>query len=331
MSVEETYQKKSPLEHILLRPDTYIGSVEVSEEPIWIWDDVAERIVFRKTQVVPGLCKIFDEILVNAADNKQRDRTNMTEMRVNIDATKGSISVFNNGRGIPVQMHQTEKMYLPELLFGNLLTSSNYDDQQQKTTGGRNGFGAKLANIFSTKFGLECQDQAQKKFYRQVWTDNMQERGEAQILDRDQPNSTKITFYPDLAKFGGGTGNGFDADTVAFLKKRCYDVAGTSDKTLKVYLDGKRITTCTRFKKYIELYHQKSKTIYHRLNERWEIGVSVSPEAQFNQVSFVNNICTRDGGTHVRAITDQVCKAIVDHLKKKARRDIKTSQVKNHL
>jgi hypothetical protein len=105
-------------------------------------------MVERECEYVPGLYKIFDEILVNAADNKQRD-PRMDTIKVDIDVDSGTISIMNNGTAVPVQMHSTEQVYVPELIFGHLLTGSNFDDDETKVTGGRNGFGAKLANIFS--------------------------------------------------------------------------------------------------------------------------------------------------------------------------------------
>jgi len=128
-TVEETYQKKSPREHVLLRPDTYIGSVEPTTESIWVWDTDNSKMVLRDVTYVPGLYKIFDEILVNAADNKQRDKS-MNVLKVDIDVEAGSVSVYNNGQGIPVVIHETEGIYVPELIFGHLLTSSNYDRKE---------------------------------------------------------------------------------------------------------------------------------------------------------------------------------------------------------
>ena len=155
MSIEERYQKKTQLEHILLRPDTYVGSIEKSTATMWVHD--SERMVLKNVTYVPGLYKIFDEILVNAADNKVRDAKQDT-IAVDIDTALNTISVYNNGSGIPVDMHKEEGVYVPELIFGHLLTSSNYDDSEKKTTGGRNGYGAKLANIFSTEFVVETAD-----------------------------------------------------------------------------------------------------------------------------------------------------------------------------
>lgn len=124
-------------------------------------------MVNRNISYVPGLYKIFDEILVNAADNKQRD-PKMDCVKVVIDVEANLISVYNNGDGVPVEIHKEEGVYVPELIFGHLLTSSNYDDNQKKTTGGRNGYGAKLANIFSTQFVIETADGKRLKKYKQV-------------------------------------------------------------------------------------------------------------------------------------------------------------------
>lgn len=85
LSVERIYQKMSQLEHVLLRPDTYIGSVEPVTQHMWVYDPEDENggggMKHRSVTFVPGLYKIFDEILVNASDNKQRDK--------NMDCIKG--------------------------------------------------------------------------------------------------------------------------------------------------------------------------------------------------------------------------------------------------
>jgi len=165
-TIEEMYQKKTQLEHILLRPDTYIGSVEKHEQNLWVYDK-NEEMVYKNVSYVPGLYKIFDEILVNAADNKQRD-SKMDRVEVVIDQEQNLISVYNTGDGIPVEMHKEEGVYVPELIFGHLLTSSNYNDNEKKTTGGRNGYGAKLTNIFSTDFVIETADGKRQLKYKQV-------------------------------------------------------------------------------------------------------------------------------------------------------------------
>jgi len=156
-TVEQIYQKKTQLEHILLRPDTYIGSVESVTQQMYVLNDDTKRIIQREITFTPGLFKIFDEIVVNAADNKQRD-PNMDKLEIEINPRLNKISVKNNGKGIPVVIHKEHNCYVPTLIFGQLLTGSNFNDDEKKTTGGRNGYGAKLANIFSNKFIVESID-----------------------------------------------------------------------------------------------------------------------------------------------------------------------------
>ena len=168
--IEKIYQKKTQLEHILLRPDTYIGSVETMGSVLWVLDDDNdEKFVCRNVNYVPGLYKIFDEILVNAADNYHRDKR-MDTIKVTINTSGKSISVWNNGKGIPIQIHKEYNLYVPEMIFGHLLTSSNYDDSVKKVTGGRNGYGAKLTNIFSKKFTIETAEAKSKKYLFFFWT-----------------------------------------------------------------------------------------------------------------------------------------------------------------
>ena len=200
-TIEQQYQKKTQLEHILLRPDTYVGSVDPHTQPMWVLDANSGKMVNRQVTFTPGMYKIFDEIIVNAADNKQRDST-MNKIMVDIDSEEGFIKVWNNGNGIPVVMHEVEKCYVPELIFGNLLTGSNFDDKEQKTTGGRNGYGAKLANIFSTKFIVETFDSSRSLLYKQEFTDNMNVKGEPEIKKKSTGTDfTSITFYPDFKRF----------------------------------------------------------------------------------------------------------------------------------
>lgn len=101
----DQYQKLTQLEHIIKRPDTYIGSVERTTEQMWVFNSERSEMEPRKVSFVPGLYKIFDEILVNAADNKQRDPS-MKNIKVVVDREKGEISVENDGTGIPVEIHE---------------------------------------------------------------------------------------------------------------------------------------------------------------------------------------------------------------------------------
>lgn len=333
LSVERIYQKKTQLEHILLRPDTYIGSVEPVTQPMWVFDE-EEGLNCREVTFVPGLYKIFDEILVNAADNKQRDPT-MSCIKIVIDPENNTVSVWNNGKGIPVVEHKVEKVYVPALIFGQLLTSSNYDDDQKKVTGGRNGYGAKLCNIFSTKFTVETACREYKKVFKQSWTNNMAKASESKIKPFDGDDYTCITFQPDLSKFSMQI---LDKDIVALMARRAYDVAGSS-KGVKVFLNGKKLPV-TGFRSYVDMYVKDKvdetgnslKVIHELVNDRWEVCLTMS-EKGFQQVSFVNSIATTKGGRHVDYIADQIVAKIIDVVKKKNKGGVavKPFQVKNHM
>ncbi|XP_049538029.1 DNA topoisomerase 2 [Anopheles darlingi] len=334
-SIEKIYQKKSQLEHILLRPDTYIGSIEMLKEQMWIYDKESNKMVQKEITYVPGLYKIFDEILVNAADNKQRD-AKMSTIKVEINQETNTISVWNNGQGIPVVMHKEEKMYVPTMIFGHLLTSSNYNDEEAKVTGGRNGYGAKLCNIFSTKFTVETATKQYKKCFKQTWGDNMSKASEPKIKeDFNGEDYTKITFSPDLSKFKMEK---LDDDIIGLLSRRAFDVAA-STRGVAVYLNGSRVPVKS-FKDYVDLFLKDAKDdvggqvkmCYESVNERWEVAVAIS-ERGFQQVSFVNSIATTKGGRHVDYVTDMVVKQLTEVLKKKNKGGvaIKPFQIKNHM
>jgi DNA topoisomerase-2 len=228
------------------------------------------------------------------------------------------------------------------MIFGHLLTGSNYDDDEKKTTGGRNGYGAKLCNIFSTEFTLETQDKNTGKRYKQTWTDNMSNMGKAKISSSKSPDFTRITFTPDYRKFKM---NGIDDDFEALVKRRVYDMAGTV-KGIKVYLNGTEIKL--GFKKYIEMYANaikkeggmadgepaSSSVIVedNKTHECWEVGFAVS-DGSFQQVSFVNSIATTSGGTHVNYIADQICEKLLDVVKKHNKKGaaLKSNQIRNHI
>ncbi|KAG0265402.1 DNA topoisomerase 2 [Mortierella polycephala] len=332
-TIEEIYQKKTPLEHILLRPDTYIGTTEMNQQSLWVLDPDSTKFVNRQVNIVPGLYKIVDEIIVNAADNKIRDPS-MDTIKIDIDKEKGQISVYNNGKGIPVEIHKTEGCYVPELIFGHLLTSSNYDDSQKKVTGGRNGYGAKLCNIFSTEFIVETADKSKGLMYKQIFSKNMSVTGKPRITPMKKGEEfTRISFRPDFTRFSMEC---IDADLEALLKKRTYDMAGCV-KGIKVFLNGERIKI-KNFKEYIDMYipvpgegEEKPKMIYDSPNERWEIAC-IPSDGQFQHVSFVNSISTSKGGVHVDYIANQIVKELVATVKKKSKStNVKPFHIKSHM
>ncbi len=279
---------------------------------------------------------------MNAADNKIRDPS-MTTIKVTIKKDENMIKVYNNGKGIPIVEHKDEKVFVPTLIFGHLLTSSNYDDNEKKVTGGRNGYGAKLCNIFSKKFIVETSCKDSHKYFKQTWSENMGKTQEPAIKPNKDDDFTCVTFYPDLKKFGMET---LEDDTIALLAKRAYDIAA-STRGVKVYLNEKRLPI-TKFEDYCKLYvannsgdendligssNSLAKIIHENVNPRWEVAVSYS-DIGFQQVSFVNSIATTKGGRHVDYVCDQIVKHLTEVINKKSGKNstqIKPFQIKNHL
>ena len=327
MALEKKYQKKTQLEHILTRPDTYVGDIKLQTEKLYIHQD--GKIVKQEIQYVPALYKIFDEIIVNASDHTKNDKTCKN---IKITIAPDEISVCNDGIGIDVEIHQEYKIYVPELVFGELLTSTNYDDTEKRVTGGRNGYGAKLTNIFSTFFSVETIDTKRKRKFYQEFTDNMSNRTKPVITElKTVPASyTKIVFKPDFEKFGITE---LSMDMIGLFEKRVYDLAGTLEG-IKVYLNNV-VIPINSFQEYIQLYFdpEVEVEVFAEKHDRWDIGFVYRPDGGFEHISHVNNICTYHGGSHVDYINEQIINYIQKQIEKKnkdAINKIKSHSIKDH-
>jgi len=317
MSDAEKYDKMTPREHILLRPGMYIGDVDKTNELMWVWCD---KMIKKEITFTPGFFKIFDEVLVNARDASVNDPSCDT-IKVEYNEEDGFISIYNNGDiGIPVEEHPVHKTLVPSMIFGELLTSSNYNDSEERTTGGMNGLGSKCSNIFSKKFIVEVDDMKRGKRFVQEWSGNMSVVGKPSVtkLPAKARSSVKITFYPDLEKFKLKT---MDDDHKSLFHRRCIDIAGTSNNKLKVYFNETKVEA-NAFKQYVDLYVPDTE-LYYEQSDRWTVGVVYKPDAGGEVVSFVNSISTYHGGTHCNYIIDNVVKSLINDFIKKKEKDIK--------
>ena len=336
MDPSKKYVKlKDQREHLLLKPDMYIGSVKCDTIESWTVNECGNGMVKGVNSYIPGLFKIFDEIVANAIDHSIRLKTEtgvkqVTTIKVNIDKESGVISVFNDGEGIEVVLHDVHKIYIPELIFSNLLTSSNYDDTQTRVVQGTNGIGCKACNIMSEWFSVETLDHNRKLIYKQTFSDNMGTTEKPKITKTTKKTPyTLITFKPDYAKFGLCE---LSEDMFQAMRKRVYDVCAVVNK-VKVYFNDALIDY-TSFSKYVDLYigskteHQR---VYEAVNDRWEVVASYNDFEGFEQISFVNGLLTINGGTHVKYIMDQITKHITAYVKTKFKVVIKPQSIKDHL
>lgn len=311
----EKYKLKELKEHILELPDTYIGSIIPCKlESVWVAesnDGDHPTFINKDITISIGLYKIFDEILVNACDMITRTRMNFKSdesikitKKIKVNISEHEISIYNDGDGIPIVVHNEHNVYIPEMIFGMLLTSGNYNKNEEKLVGGKNGYGAKLTNLFSSFFEIETIDHRRKKKYIQSWTNNMNDATKPVITNCSNNPYTKITFRPDFQRFSMEQ---FSQDEIAFMKRRVYDVAGCSPSDVSVFLNDEKINVKT-FEQYCKLYltTDSRKYIYEKPNERWEVLVCPSRDGAFQQISFVNYINTIDGGKHVEHVVNQM-------------------------
>ena len=320
-------QKITHLEHILKRPDSYVGPTAQTSEQYWVLD--GSKFAQRTVTYSPALLKIFDEILVNAIDRNSTFPKLVKSISVTVDRDASSISVTNSGPlgGIAVLRHETENMWNPELTFGHLLTSTNYDDTQERLVGGRNGYGAKLANIYSKLFAVEIHDGENKVKYAQTWADNMS-RVSGPVLKKysGTTSSVCITFVPDWKRFGT---TGLTDDFFKIIEKRVYDACACTSTNCKVSFQGTQLTQVTP-ETYTKMYLGDDCETASLSTDRWSVTVAPSPNEGFQHVSFVNGVCTTKGGTHVDHVVSVICSGIIDELASK-KLNLKPQHVKSTL
>lgn len=337
----EKLRKMTAVEHVLRRPDLYVGSMELTQLTHW---SLGEQMELRSAPFNAALYKIVDEILVNAMDQATRCATEKKKHQVHqitVDALEPvGLSVANDGKGIPVEIHQEYQQYHHELVFGELRTSTNFDDEEKRIVGGRNGLGCKLTNILSERFVVTGVDAARRRSIRLTFEDHMSQK-QVDVVDvqRDSANaardSTEVAFVPSHV-FP-------DRDAVwnamlPFLKRRVQDVA-----VLHPQVD---VTWCGQQMPKWSFTEYASQCVRsldpNRVVVGWDMKVSLSAHQVVWQVaatwkeadhdwpslSFVNGVWTQQHGTHVDAIKAACTQVIMDACKKT---DIKKTWIKDHL
>jgi DNA topoisomerase-2 len=320
----ESVQKLTHIEHVLKRPDSYVGPVDLSSEPYWIHHKTDNKFKKKSINYSPALLKIFDEILVNAIDRNSLHPKHVTSISARIDKETGSVTIENNGPlgGISVKMHEKEGVWNPELTFGHLLTSTNYDDNKRRIVGGRNGYGAKLTNIYSSAFFVVIKDSETKQTYCQKWENNMTVCHPPKITKHSgSTSSVSITFIPDWKRFGMKS---MDNNIYKIFEKRVWDANICTTPNCKVKFQGEALPK-TSFEAYAKM-HEGVTDVCSVTTDRWSVCIGPS-ENGLEQVSFVNGICTTKGGTHVDHVASYLASGIIDEMAKKIK--LKPQQVKN--
>lgn len=337
-------KKLTQIQHILLKSEMYIGSKNIETTNMWIIDN--NNIIYQKIiNYIPGLYKIFDEAIVNTYDQSIIDKS-LNIIKIEIDKKQNLISVYNNGLGIPIEIHKDEKIYIPELIFSTLLTSSHYDEVI-RTSGGTFGLGIKLTAIFSKYFKVEIGDPKNKKKYTQIYENNLSKINKPVIENYNKNNGyVKIIFKPDLELFKI---DNLSDDMISLFKRRTFDISALTNKNVSVYFNNEKILI-KNFYQYVLLFkfdnnkniNNKKENINNKnldnkniininCDERWNIFISQN-NYEFNQISFVNSIYTSNGGKHVDYIISQIILGIKNKINNKFKfYNIKDSFIKNQI
>ena len=333
----QLYQKKTDKQHVLDNPDTYTGSMEKTDSQVYLFE--GDHITSKQIELVPGLYKIFDEGAVNCRDHQVRQDTAIAAGKDNaLPVTKiefdiaedGTITMLNDGNGIDVAKHPEHNEWIPEMIFGHLRTSTNYDKTQKRIVGGKNGFGFKLVLIWSSYGRVETVDHVRGLKYIQEFSNNLDVIHSPTITKCRVKPYTKVTFKPDFARLGM---EGLGDDMIALFKRRVYDIAAVTDKRVKVKLNGELLPV-RQFAQYVDLYMSErpdAKKVHEESNPRWEYAVCLAPKEEFTQVSFVNGIFTAKGGKHVEYILGQIVRKLTAYILQKKKVDVKPSTIKEQL
>jgi DNA topoisomerase-2 len=319
MPPKKVYSKKDPISHILDRSDMYVGSKKLRKLQEYVADknEEDEYKIFRKEiESSPAILRIFVEIVSNAIDNVERSRKAKipcTTIKVNIDKETGETSVWNDGDVVPIEINEEEKIYNHTLIFGNLLTGSNYNDEEERLISGRNGLGSKATNVFSKKFIVKGLDPHNKKILEQTWTNNMRTVSEPKISETKlKTGYTKITYFPDFKQFGL---DGYTDDIIKLYTKYVIDSAMLTK--VKVYLNDELLPV-NDLLSYSKLYDSISEEHLILKTSGSEVLVTTSGFNEFEAISFVNGVYTRLGGQHVESWSETIFRPIVEKFNKKS-------------
>jgi DNA topoisomerase-2 len=318
MSLDKKFQKLDDIEHVILRPGMYIGSIKPHTSNKWLISE--EGVQLKEVTYNPGFLKIFDEIITNSVDESKRKGSKLNTIKVTIDRGTNTITIWDNG-GIPVVKHTEHKEWIPEMIFSNLKAGSNFDDSEARSWAGTNGVGSTLTNIYSKRFTISTCDG--KNNFTQTFSNNMRERTEP-IISVSKKGYTEISFMTDFDKFAL---TGIDDDHFKMLEKRVYDLAACNTH-LKIFFNGKPLSF-NSFEDYIKLY-VKDYFFESSKDKNWSFGIALSDNG-FQQVSFANSTETYDGGTHVDYIMNQIVVSLREFFMKKHKVDVKPSELKQHM
>lgn len=325
MTMKAAYEKMDPITHIHRRPDMYLGTLDPKpHDPEWVLEENGQMKLLSEPVYSDGLWRIFLEPISNVIDNVWRSRqanVPCKKIRVDIDPETAEVVIWNDGQHIPIEVNAQTGVHNPELIFGNLLTSSNYNDEEERLSSGRNGLGVKLTNVFSSSFQVECGDPVAGVVYTQKWEDHMRSVQPPKIRKKQNTGYTCVRFTPDLALFRTEK---LDGTILGLFRKTCADMSMATN--VPVLLNKEKLHVRS-LKDYAALFpqpdgttkqfiHWDNNSIQKRPSEELEVVVCPSFDEEHHEVAFVNGIYNKEGGVHADAASSEFFKAILQRINK---------------
>jgi DNA topoisomerase-2 len=306
ISIEDQYQELSEIEHVIHRPDTWLGSMVSTEIEIPILED--GKLVERKIEYIPGLLKLYDEIISNAIDEHKRTKNNKVKLdKISVTVKEDGTFICSDNGGIPVVKHAKAGIYVQEMLFGRLRAGSNFDDTKQRETVGKNGFGACLVNIMSKQFSVITSDGSNKGSV--AWSNNMHEKTDIKI-EKSKERGTTVTALIDIAKFNLTS---LPYGIVKMIERRC--ILGAAANTGLAIEFNDNTYKFDTFKQYVEMH---GTTVIGEKNEDWEYYIGfVSNVDEGGKIYGIVNGAECSKGTHAHHMETIVHRHVSDIMKKK--------------
>lgn len=233
---EDEYSILDNREHVLLRSDVYMGSKTEYRLTRLVHKIDEDKFEKRQIVTVDAIERLFIEVLTNATDAINR-KSNKKDCNISVLISNSKIVVRNEGSTIPLVKSKKENMWIPEMIFGVLLSSSNYSDDKNRSGAGKNGCGAKLTNIMSKRFSCKIGNSELGKVYFQEWKKSMSICSEPLITkDNKTKDFVEISYTLDFSLFSTSM-KSYSKDMVSLLLYHCVNASLFSSCVVDVTVD----------------------------------------------------------------------------------------------
>lgn len=310
----EIQVKKDLREHVLARPDTYLGSFVFDKYKAYVVK--GGKITLDTVEYNPAFERTVIEVGSNCIDNVWRSQQFGVKCgSIRFEHRKdGTLSFWNDGLTIPVVMSKIPElkgMYNPTIVFGVFMSSTNYNDEERRRSSGRNGYGTKICNTFAKRFTVETQDEKNKLFFTQTWSNNMESVSAPVIESKAGKGYTKVEWLPDYERFKM---SGLTEGVIGLITKYLYDVAMIAK--VPVYINGELVP--------VRSLIDYAQSFRETLTDEWiqittdTSDVVVMPSRPSMTVAFTNGIPNPDGGVHVDAWSRAIFSPLTGKINPKA-------------